>query len=185
MLTQGMKRWLQSLFAWWPWKRADAADIDYTPASGSLKQGTTQVSPFRTVIDGSLSRPTRPARPVLPTITTISIEPTEDDERTVWPSFENTDHTDYTDYIDHTTSLTSLPFVPVSEDEDRDSDSIFLSELYDNHLAHTRQEDRKTQELSSQQERQESLTGFAPATQQRLEFLRYLVQRGIISDDIK
>lgn len=116
MLTQGIKRWLQGLFAWWPWRRG--VESDYAQTSSHSNRGTSQEAMFRTVIDGPLTQPAQQ------NTITISIEPPGDE------AFDDLSPSEHKDSSNDTSPLTP------------------------------------------------------PTTQQRLEFLRYLVQRGIVSDDI-
>ncbi|HEY4387270.1 MAG TPA: hypothetical protein VGN34_22670 [Ktedonobacteraceae bacterium] len=51
MITQGIKRWLYRLFAWWPWKQTPVTN--YTQAVSNANTGMTQEMMIRTV-DGLL-----------------------------------------------------------------------------------------------------------------------------------
>ena len=55
MITQTLKRWLNKLFAWWPWGRSNG--IDYTRTANSLNRGTTQELVWRTTVDGYVPQP--------------------------------------------------------------------------------------------------------------------------------
>jgi hypothetical protein len=55
MITQTLKRWLNKLFAWWPWKQSNA--LDYSQATNSLNRGTTPEVVWRTTMDGSVPQP--------------------------------------------------------------------------------------------------------------------------------
>ena len=55
MITQAIKRWLDRLFAWWPWRRPSEAD--YAQAVSKPNKGTTQEPTWRTTVDGSMSQP--------------------------------------------------------------------------------------------------------------------------------
>lgn len=160
MLTQGIKRWLQSLFAWWPWNRVE--EMDYAQATDSLNRGIAQETMFRTAADGPLTQPTQQ------NIITISIEPLQDEEIVEWPPFENRERT--------------APFTPpiASVPPEETEEVLLFGEFFGNQqaLADSRTFQEKTTELHATAESLE------PTTQQRLEFLRYLIQRGIVSDDI-
>jgi len=162
MLTQGIKRWLQSLFAWWPWNRVE--EMDYAQAIDSLNRGMAQETMFRTAIDGPLTQPAGQ------NIITISIEPSKDEEIVEWPPFESRERT-----APLTPPIASVPAEDIEE-------ALPFSELYESQQAVTGskpfQEERKTQEPLA------SVEPLEPTTRQRLEFLRYLIQRGIVSDDI-
>ena len=54
MITQ-IKRWLNKLFAWWPWGRSNGTD--YIQATNSLNRGTTQELVWRTSVDGYVPQP--------------------------------------------------------------------------------------------------------------------------------
>ncbi|HLJ33569.1 MAG TPA: hypothetical protein VKU38_07960 [Ktedonobacteraceae bacterium] len=40
MITQAIKRWLHKMFAWWPWKTAP--ETDYAPVTTPIHKGITQ-----------------------------------------------------------------------------------------------------------------------------------------------
>jgi len=50
MITQALKRWLQKLFAWWPWKSAPATG--YSQAVRNT--GAAQETVWRTTMEGPL-----------------------------------------------------------------------------------------------------------------------------------
>ena len=170
MLTQGIKRWLQSLFAWWPWRRAE--EMDYTQTTGPLSRGTSSEMLFRTAIDGPHTQPAQH------TIITIPVEPFEDEEIVEWPPFENRERT--SPLPPPTTSMPPVSPVPMEEDEE----ALPFSELYEHQQALMASKQEKTPEEQEAQPSQMQRELSEPTTQQRLEFLRYLVQRGIVSDDI-
>ena len=176
MLTQGIKRWLQSLFAWWPWRRAE--EMDYAHPTGPLNRGTSSETLFRTAIDGPHTQPAQQ------NIITISIEPFEDEEIVEWPPFENRERTTPSTPPIFPTSPTSPtpPVSPVPMEEDEEA--LPFSELYEHQQALFEAQQEKKPETSVLQSSQVQREPLEPTTQQRLEFLRYLVQRGIVSDDI-
>ena len=51
MLTQGIKRWLTKLFGWWPWKKQH--ERRYAQATNLLNKGAAQESIFRSTNDGA------------------------------------------------------------------------------------------------------------------------------------
>ncbi|MBA2677679.1 MAG: hypothetical protein H0U76_04685 [Ktedonobacteraceae bacterium] len=55
MITQTLKRWLNKLFAWWPWGQPNRTN--YSRAANSLNRGTTQELVWRTSIDGYVPQP--------------------------------------------------------------------------------------------------------------------------------
>jgi hypothetical protein len=52
MITQAIKRWLDKLFAWWPWKRSP--ETNYAQAVSNVNTGVTQEPMLRTTVDGPL-----------------------------------------------------------------------------------------------------------------------------------
>jgi len=144
MITQGIKRWLQSLFAWWPWKSVPEDDYAQTP--GTLNKGISQETLFFTTVDGPYAQPPQPG------ITSVAVEPIEDD--VVPESSRPTAEERLFSQVKPTTE---------------DSGSL---------PAPIREEKRKVvYEPSATVEDTP-----APTPQQRLEFLRYLVERGIVNE---
>jgi len=52
MITQAIKRWLDRVFAWWPWRRSP--DTSYAQAVSNMNKGVTQESIVRHLGDGPL-----------------------------------------------------------------------------------------------------------------------------------
>jgi hypothetical protein len=52
MITQAIKRWLDRLFAWWPWRHSP--ETSYAQATSNMNPGTTQESMARNTVDGPL-----------------------------------------------------------------------------------------------------------------------------------
>ena len=50
MITQTIKRWLNRLFAWWPWKRSP--ETSYAQAISNMNPGVTLESMLRNTVDG-------------------------------------------------------------------------------------------------------------------------------------
>src|SRR5260370_7746379 len=50
MLTQTIKKWLQKMVGWWPWKQS--TQVEYSPVANPLNNGTTQESVPKSTIDG-------------------------------------------------------------------------------------------------------------------------------------
>jgi len=66
MITQAIKRWLNQMFAWWPWR--SSAKTEYAPTTSSLNKGTTQGTTTRPTSDsvGVASQPEiAPRRPTI------------------------------------------------------------------------------------------------------------------------
>ena len=145
MITQGIKRWLQSLFAWWPWK--SVSQDAYAQTAGTLNKGTAQETLFFTTVDGPYAQPAQPG------ITSVAVEPTEEDVVTESgrPTVEER-------------SFSTLK--PIAED----SGSIPAPII---------EEKKKT---SAQETDATPPVMPDPTPQQRLEFLRYLVERGIVNE---
>jgi hypothetical protein len=143
MITQGIKRWLKNLFAWWHWGRMSAAN--YVQATSTTVQGTQQETLFFPTAEGLSAQPTQPST------TSVAIERLEEE-----PTPESGR------LIAEEPSPTKTSFIQPSIDE-----SINILE----EKPKTKQEAvHTTQEL------------LTPTTEQRLEFLRYLVERGIVNE---
>lgn len=52
MITQAIKRWLDRLFAWWPWRQSP--ETSYAQAVSNKNPGVTQESMVRNTVDGPL-----------------------------------------------------------------------------------------------------------------------------------
>ncbi len=144
MITQGIKRWLQSLFAWWPWKLVPEDDFAQTP--GTLNKGTAQETLFFTTVDGPYAQPAQPG------ITSVAVEPIEDD---VVPESGRP-----------TAEERSFPMLSSNEE---DSGSI-PAPIIEEKIKTVHDPDATSQAMPT------------PTPQQRLEFLRYLVERGIVNE---
>ncbi len=153
MITQGIKRWLHSLFAWWPWKYS--SETDYAQTRGTVNKGTAQETLFRTTVDGFTTQPG---------ITSVAVEPIEGEtiSETNWSTTEGRP--------EHLTSFTHI--TPSTTPSAEESGNPPLP---------TPEETAKTKTGNSQVSRETP----APTTEQRLEFLRYLVKRGIVSENIR
>ncbi|GAC1376059.1 MAG: hypothetical protein NVSMB44_44800 [Ktedonobacteraceae bacterium] len=55
MITQTLKRWLNKLFAWWPW--GQSRHQDYARATNGLNRGTMQELVWRTSVDEYVPQP--------------------------------------------------------------------------------------------------------------------------------
>ena len=144
MITQGIKRWLQSLFAWWPWK--SVSEDDYAQTPGTLNKGTSQEPLFFTTVDGPYAQPAQPG------ITSVAVEPIEEDvvPESGRPTAEERSFS-------------------VSKPTTEDSGSLPAPII---------EEKRKTVHEPSAVIEDTPV----PTPQQRLEFLRYLVERGIVNE---
>jgi len=144
MITQGIKRWLQSLFAWWPWRHASEDDYAQTP--GTLNKGTTPEALFFTTVDGPYAQPAQSG------ITSVAVEPIEDDAITENGRATPEEH-----------SFPSLK--PSVEDS-----GLIPAPIAEEKAKPVQENSTVVQETP------------APTPQQRLEFLRYLVERGIVNE---
>ncbi len=52
MFTETIKRWLNNLFAWWPWRRSP--ESDYADTRSTLNKSTPPESLLRTTVDGPI-----------------------------------------------------------------------------------------------------------------------------------
>jgi hypothetical protein len=125
MITQALKRWLQKLFAWWPWKS--------TPATGYSQavrnSGTTQETVWRTTMEGPLPQAG---------MMSVAVEQDEAVPEQGWMLASTEDHTE-------------RPVQPVSP---------------------TAEHSGSPGELSAP----------SPTFEQQLEFLHYLVKRGLVNE---
>ena len=144
MITQGIKRWLQSLFAWWPWK--SVSEDDYAQTPGTLNKGTSQETLFFTTVDGPYAQPAQPG------ITSVAVEPIEEDviPESGRPTAEER-------------SFSMLK--PTTEDSGSLPAPIIEEKRKTVHEPGAAIEDTPV-----------------PTPQQRLEFLRYLVERGLVNE---
>ncbi len=55
MITQTIKQWLNTLFAWWPWKRSSTTR--YVQVVDATTRGVTQEQMWRTTVDGPIPQP--------------------------------------------------------------------------------------------------------------------------------
>ncbi len=140
MITQGIKRWLRNLFAWWPWKAVP--EDNYAQTAEALNKNSGQETLFFTAVDGPHAQPAQPG------ITSVAVEPIEEnvvpegarpgiEERPVPMSISSAEETIPASSIEEKLQGASVP---------------------------------ETQDMPT------------PTSQQRLEFLRYLVERGIVNE---
>ena len=144
MITQGIKRWLQSLFAWWPWK--SVPEDDYAQTSETLNKGISQETLFFTTVDGPYAQPAQPG------ITSVAVEPIEEDV-----------------ISESGRSVAEERSVPMSVSSAEDSNTIPAPII-----------EEKPEAVSELRTIPQETPN--PTSQQRLEFLRYLVERGIVNE---
>lgn len=139
-MIQAIKRWLQEIFARWPWQ--SKPETNYAHAVATLNKSAAQEPPLRTTVDGSISQPG---------ITSIAVEHTEDDVLDAQWSM-----------LDERPERTTRP--PTVEDV---KDSSCTASIMPTQQA-------KNKDTAN--------TGEAPTTAQKLVFLKYLVQRGLVNE---
>jgi hypothetical protein len=155
MLTQAIKRWLNKLFGWWPWK--NSSEPEYTHVVSPLNKGVSQESVLRSTSDGATPQSGAGAAPQIvgqgeTSCSTIDEWP----ERVMQPpppaSIEKAE----------------LPPAPLPTTSPLET-------------ARTSQEDIPTAKRKG-----ETLFPDAPpptpTPEQQLEFLHYLVKRGIVNE---
>ncbi len=144
MITQGIKRWLQNLFAWWPWKSVSEDDYAQTPETPN--KGTSQETLFFTTVDGPYAQPAQPG------ITSVAVEPIEED---VVPESGR--------------PMAEERSFPMLKPTTEDSGSLPAPIIEEKRKA-VHEPDAGIEDIP------------APTPQQRLEFLRYLVERGLVNE---
>ncbi len=149
MITQGIKRWLQNLFSWWPWKHS--SETDYAHTASTLNKSTTQDALFFTAVDGTYAQPDTQLG-----TTSVAVEPLE-------------------------ANTSSESIRPVSEERSFSSMKVFGEEANESSTSSI-VEERKKVPREGDAAAQIPLIPATPTPQQRLEFLRYLVERGIVNE---
>lgn len=141
MITQAIKRWLQNLFAWWPWKTTPETSYVHTPTS---YKSTTQESTLRTTVEGSITQPG---------VSSVAVEHSEEDMLTdlSWSM------------LDERPERNLPPPPPIAE------------ESSDKPRTPSKEQEKDKQDTSEEETP-------APTTAQKLEFLRYLVQKGHVNE---
>ncbi len=160
MVTQAIKNWLRKLFAWWPWKQSP--EIKHTHVASPLNKGTTQGTISRSAIDGVASQP---QSGIAQRLSTIEEWP----ERVVKPLSSPPQPLSPPPTLPPAASeLPETPLLPpltspldkVKGSTDKAAD-IFSSDVPSTPAP---------------------MPGRAPTPEQQLEFLHYLVKRGIINE---
>jgi hypothetical protein len=147
MFTETIKRWLNNLFAWWPWKWSP--ESNYANTRSTLNKSTPQESLLRTTVDGPI--PQQGATSVVvehgetrPPSEMSRPAPEERSERIVSPPPQVSQ--------------------PSSVPEERADIS------------------RPTPVEAATERTVASQAVPSPTPEQKLEFLRYLVKRGIVNE---
>ena len=159
MVTQAIKNWLRKLFAWWPWKQS--TEIEHTHVASPLNKGTTQGAISRSAIDGVASQ-SQPG--IAQRLSTIEEWP----DRVVKPPSPPPSPPPVTSELPET----PLP-TPLSSSVDKPrGDAINRVPT-----------DKAADIFSSDVPPIPAPTpGSAPTPEQQLEFLHYLVKRGIVNE---
>lgn len=152
MISQAIKRWLRKLFAWWSGTEPEA---DYAHAVSIVNKSATQESSLRTFVDGSTSQPG---------ITSIAVEHAEDailsETNRPLPLPE--------ERSEHPVTPPSPPAPPqlAASTEQSNASRTMSTEAGKEPIAVSREDHSPTH----------------PTTTQQLEFLRYLVRRGLVNE---
>jgi hypothetical protein len=154
MITQAIKNWLHGLFAWWPWKKSP--QITYTPTISPLNKGLPQGPASRSTIDGIA-----PQAGITPRLSTIEEWP----ERVVQPQ---------TYFPDASTPHPERPLLPPPPPSPSPSDEQSERKQAGDHKGPPLQEPPPAAK--------EPVRSLPPTTEQQLEFLHYLVKRGIVNE---
>lgn len=152
MFTQTIKRWLNKLFAWWPWKRSSV--IGYSQAVGMNNATIAPEQIWRTTMEGPAAQPGT---------TSIAVEHAQQDDGP--PAPRST-----TDERPERKTLSSPP-----------PDGPLPASL----LPATTGQEPPASSPRASIEHAATAGSLSPTeqTQRRLEFMRYLVQRGIVNED--
>ena len=160
MITQAIKNWLRKLFAWWPWKQP--TEIEHAHAASPLNKGTTQGAISRSAIDGIVSQP---QSGIAQRLSTIEEWP----ERVVKPLSPPPQ------------PLLPPPVPPAAASELPETP---LPPPSTSSVDKARASTDKAADIFSS-DAPSTLTptpGSAPTPEQQLEFLHYLVKRGIVNE---
>jgi hypothetical protein len=153
MLTQGIKRWLSKLFEWWPWKKTP--EHEYAQATSLLNKGMAQESIFRSTSDG-----VTPHSGVAPLIVgqgeTSQTSLTTIDE---WPERIVQASPPSIEKVDQIQPSALLPASPI------DSSPMIVESTSEN---------AEILFIES--------PPLPPTPEKKLEFLQYLVKRGIVNE---
>ena len=150
MFTEAIKRWLNNLFAWWPWKWSP--ESDYTEACSTLNKSTAQESLFRSTVDGPI--PQQGATSVV--VEHAETRPPSEMSRPVTE--------ERPERIVSPPSRPPQPFPSSPTPEERADIS------------------RPTPVEATREKAAAAETVPSPTPEQKLEFLRYLVKRGIVNE---
>jgi hypothetical protein len=144
MFTQTIKRWLNKLFAWWPWGRSSLSDY---PQPVALNPTIMSEQVWRTTMDGPATQPGAAS---------VAVEHDLQEDKPAFPR-PTTDERSGRLASSLSNELSSLS--SGSPDSNSSAPSPPPSTEHLEHLSSAEQQQR------------------------RLEFLRYLVQRGIVNEN--
>jgi hypothetical protein len=138
MVTQAIQRWLQNLFAWWPWKRSPKSS--YAHPVTARNTGAAQESTLRTTVDGSVSQTSVAVEHVQETRDT-----TPEQHRPIAPTPEK--RTEPSPTPEERPAAPSTPSLDAEKQPTPPGEGVLI-----------------------------------PTPEQKLAFLRYLVQRGLVNE---
>jgi hypothetical protein len=154
MITQAIKNWLGKLFSWWPWKQP--TEIEHTHVASPLNKGTTQEAISRSAIDGAAPQ-SQPG--IAQRLSTIEewpdhfVKPVSPPPQPLSPPPASSD-------------LLDTPFpAPLTSPVDKASTDK-AADIFSSDVPST----------------PASMPGDAPTFEHQLEFLHYLVKRGIVNE---
>jgi hypothetical protein len=158
MITQAIKSWLAKFFEWWPWGKSQ--ENEYAPVSSPYNNGMTQESAGRSTIDAITPHPG-----VAPRITgqgetsCSTLDEWTDHTLQLPPAIRSSENTDS---LQH--PFSSLPTTP--------SPASSMSD--DKHANSSNKNDTGERTIAPQPS--------TPTSEQQLEFLQYLVRRGLLNE---
>jgi hypothetical protein len=158
-ITQAIKRWLQKLSGWWPWKKA-TPETEYVPVRSLSNKNITQETISRSAVDGMT-----PQSGVAPLV--LGQGETSCSTIDEWPE----------PVKQQPSSSSPPPSAPMPPP----SISTTSSEKTETSTTPALETAPEPTKIHGQEER---LAPFmpAPTAEQKLEFLQYLIKRGIVNE---
>ena len=157
MVTQAIKNWLSKLFSWWPWKQP--AQIEPTHVASPLNKGTTQEAVSRSAIEGASSQ-SQPG--IVQRLSTIE----------EWPE-------PFVKPVSPPPQPQPLSPPPISSELPETPYPTSLDKGKEGSINRPLTEDIFSSDVPSTPA---PMPGSAPTFEQQLEFLHYLVKRGIVNE---
>jgi hypothetical protein len=153
MITQAIKRWLDKMFAWWPWKTAPETDV--VPVTTPIRKGITQnFQDAHNAIPWSTNEGITPQSGITPLI----FGPGESSRSTIgeWP-----ERVVQSSPLANEKAEPPSPLLPANPAVEQTADSSTSSTSI---------------------EAKAIFSAVPPTPQQQLEFLSYLVRRGLVNE---